>query len=63
MISELMDPSTEFTRDMLKTFEDLPPEDFAEFRRKAAELGVPPQALCLVTLGEWLRQKRRERKA
>jgi hypothetical protein len=39
MISDRMDPSTEFFRDMLKAFQDLPPNVFSEFRREADELG------------------------
>ena len=57
-----MDPRTEFFRDMLKAFEDLPPDALGEFRREAAKLGVPPEVLCLVAVREYLRTKRREQR-
>ena len=59
MISELMDPSTEFFQDMLRAFEDLPSRDFSEFRSAAAELGVSPEVLCLVIAKDHLRTRRR----
>jgi hypothetical protein len=41
------DPNVEFTRDMLKAFEDLGPDAFAEFRRMACELlGISIEALA-----------------
>ena len=57
-----MDPSTKFLQDMLKAFEDLPPDALGEFRRAAAELGVPPDVLCMVAVREYLRKRRREQR-
>jgi len=45
---------------MLKAFEDLPPDALGEFRRAAAELGVPVEVLCLVVAKNHLRAKKRE---
>jgi hypothetical protein len=57
-----MNRQTEFLRDMLKAFEDLPPNVFSEFRRAAAELGVSLEVLCLVVSKDYLRTKRREQR-
>jgi hypothetical protein len=54
-----MDRQTEFLKDMLKAFEDLPAEYFAEFRRDAAELEIPVEILCLVVCKEYARERRR----
>ena len=62
MISELMDPSTEFFQDMLNAFEDLHPDAFSEFRRAAAELGVSHEVLCLVAVKDYLRARKREQR-
>jgi len=45
---------------MLRAFEDLPSSDFSEFRSTAAELGVPPEVLCLVIAKDHLRTKSRK---
>jgi hypothetical protein len=57
-----MNAQTEFLRDMLAAFEDLPSDAFSEFRRAAVELGVPPEVLCLVAARNYLRAKRREQR-
>jgi len=48
-----------FFQDMLKAFEDLPPDAFSAFRHEAAELGVPLEVFCLVALKDYLRNRRR----
>jgi hypothetical protein len=57
-----VDPRDKFFRDMLKAFEDLPPDALGEFRREAAELGVPAEMLCWVALKDHLRKRRREQR-
>jgi hypothetical protein len=57
-----MNPRSKFSQDMLKAFEDLPPDAFSKFRREAAKLGVPTEVLCMVAVREYLRTKRREQR-
>jgi hypothetical protein len=53
-----MDPDSEFFRDMLKAFEDLPPEYFSEFRQEAANRGISTVELGWIVYEEFMRKGR-----
>ena len=46
--------------DEYEAFEDLPPSCFSEFRRAAADLGLPVEVLCLVVVKDYVRRRRQQ---